>query len=537
MSPKPRKTKSNQLLLFLIVIGLCFIGLWRFFPAKKLNYGHVRNEPALLNQVSENKELANTAGDISRIRIFDQKAGYSLESAHLEVCVIDAQSGKSVESGHVNISKQFENIISGDLGQNGCTRFTLSPGRYQLSCQIPGFYGGEYGNLEIGSSVEYVRETMKVYRSAVIRGIVKNAHHQPEPGAIVICGMSPGSSSSFDLFAPLGTPVNTNNLGEFNIALPSTQKSIMIYASKPPQAIAKVGPLNANEIGNKQIEIILPEEDKTVISGRIFDIKMRPVRGATVQFYQTTLSNNTLFSNVMNIMLKRKVKSDYAGYYSLPISIPIMGIFEISAEGFELYQEQIKQDIDKSITRDIYLKTPSPFSVQVYDPAGQKISDIPIRAENANIYRMGMGSDPDQYYVTKYPVKIFADGSLQNLGISERKLIEGYQKEIILTLGNCEIQGKVTDENEYPIKHINIKVTSIGGTENDPGPRLAGVFHFVSEAGMFTLRNLIPGICIIRITGSSDRQEIFEERTLAIALDEDKITQSRIVLTKKQKVP
>jgi hypothetical protein len=113
------------------------------------------------------------------------------------------------------------------------------------------------------------------------------------------------------------------------------------------------------------------------------------------------------------------------------------------------------------ITEDIQLKTPSYFSVQVKNSNGQSIVGTNL-SRVANNSLSSMASFSGKYYSTKYPIEILAEGIRQNLGITERKLIESYQKEIVLILGNCEIQGQVTDEGGNPIKNIVVTVNSIG---------------------------------------------------------------------------
>jgi hypothetical protein len=539
MLPKQDKGKSSKRLLFSIVIVIC---LWCFWPSEPQTF---RRISASLHQVIEKKQLvspqletegsANNKLKSSSIWNSKQKAGFSSESAQLEVCIIDAETQEAIKSGHVTILKEpAESVIfKGDFDQNGCAGFSLNPGRYGLRYDIPGFYCWRSDALEIASNLDRVRKIVEFYRSVTVRGIVKNASRQPQPDAIVIFG-NPGSSSSF---TPYGIPVNTNNGGEFTANPPSNLTAITIYAAKPPYAIAQVGPLGADEIGHKYLEIILPKEEKTAtISGRIIDSEMRPVSGATAQFqampsYDPMGKYDQILSMISAFYFRNMVKSDRRGYFTLSMLLKDTGVFHVTANGFEPYQEQLR-GITGDITKDIQLKTPSYFSVQVKNSDGQSIVGTNL-SRVANNSLSPMASFSGKYYSTKYPIEILAEGIRQNLGITERKLIESYQKEIVIKLGNCEIQGQVTDEGGNPIKNISVTVNSIGEGENELALNGSQHVQYYSENGFFVLRNLVPGKASLSIIGSSNVHDLFERKTLDVVLQEGAIARPLVILKRK----
>jgi hypothetical protein len=533
MNPNPKIKKSIKVSLFLMALALCIIGFWRFFPSKRPNLGNLQKESASPRKSIGKDEVAtNEEGDVRSTGIFDQSAGSSTsQNVHLEVCVIDAQNRQEVRSGRINISREpIETVIlTGDLSQNGCAGFALNPGRYQLHYQIPGFYGGRGSDaLEIESNSDNVRKIVELYRSVTIKGIVKNAAHQPQPDASVIYGKAV-SSSSF-LF---GTKIATDNLGEFSIDMPSNQTSVKVYASKPPHGIAQIGPFDASEAGNRYFEIVLPKEQRTAtISGQIFDSGMKPISGASVLFQPMPSFNQSdpVLSTVTNFF-QTLVKSNNTGYYSLPVLPMSKGTFHVMASGSEPYREQFLNGIAEDIQKNIQLKTPEVFSVRVIDSSGNTLDGLDIKAENSSTGRLS--PDSNKYYVTQYPANIYADGIGHNLGITQKKSIENNKREVLLSLGNCEIQGEVVDEDKRPIKNITVTVDSIGGTENDPGLRLSEYVQFYSESGKFTLRNLIPGACSITIAGFSNVQETFERKTLAINLEKGMTAKPIIVLARK----
>jgi hypothetical protein len=48
-----------------------------------------------------------------------------------------------------------------------------------------------------------------------------------------------------------------------------------------------------------------------------------------------------------------------------------------------------------------------------------------------------------KYYSTEYPFTIFGRGIMNNLGFTKVEWIDKYRNEIVLTLGQCVIQGRV----------------------------------------------------------------------------------------------
>jgi hypothetical protein len=254
------KRKSIKGILFFIVIGLCLVGFFRFLSSGRRAFTELGIQSASPRQIPDKTRVDspqpnaegggsnNPTGNINDWS-FSKRAVAALESAQLEVCVIDAQSSEAIRVGLMNISREpAETILSsGDLDQNGCVGFALSPGRYRLHYQIPGYYGGRGSEaLEIESASDRVKKTVEFCKTATVRGIVKNAFNRPESDAFVLCG-KPVSSSSF---APMAGPTRTNESGEFSTDWPSNQKGIMVYASKPPYPITQIGPFDANEIGN-----------------------------------------------------------------------------------------------------------------------------------------------------------------------------------------------------------------------------------------------------------------------------------------------
>jgi hypothetical protein len=179
---------------------------------------------------------------------------------------------------------------------------------------------------------------------------------------------------------------------------------------------------------------------------------------------------------------------------------------------------------------NIYLKTPLMFSVRVKDAGGGNVLGLTTRGIDMLVY--GPDSQSSEYFSAGYPNTIFAAGIRYNQGITGRKHVERYQKEIELTLGNCDVQGQVMDENQEPIKNISVSVNTVGETEHESGIKVYESTTIYSEDGIFRLRNLLPGKASLTIGGSSNEQTFFERKIIDLLLQEG-LTKPIIILKRK----
>lgn len=572
--------KSSQRFIIFAAIILCLISIWYFWPTRvpdskssdrKLNkaigsYGAINNQ-------SKRQGLR----DLSDRWPFSHRTDLSGDKASLEVCLIDAKTEDAIRVGSVSISKEPTKaiIFSDSVDQNGCVGLELDPGPWSIRLQVP-----EYASarilLEISSSHDHVRRIIRLHRTLMVKGIVLNASRQPQPDASVLFGV-PNDSSSISPIASThtsnsgdsisATVVNTSNSGEFSAELVFPKEEIMIYASKPPYGIAQVGPLDIHDIENKYLEIILPKEEEkfATISGRVLDSEMKPVSGASVEFIQSLIIptinpalrgldaeslqkiirsdpakafikqpepkySDPLHRFLSNAYFRPKTKSNEAGHFSLQVQIPTRGVLKSSADGLLPYQEN-SVNISRNISKDIYLGIPLIFSVQVKAFGGQTVLGTTARGVDTYLFRLD--SQSDKYYSLGYPFTIFAEGIRYNQGITERKQITRFQKEIELTLGNCDVQGQVMGENELPINNIHVAVNAVGETEQENGLKISENVTYYSENGIFSLRHLIPGKASLSISGSSDEQTVFEKKTIELLLLEGITVKPIIVLKRK----
>jgi hypothetical protein len=293
--------------------------------------------------------------------------------------------------------------------------------------------------------------------------------------------------------------------------------------------------LNINEIEHKYLQIILPKEENTItISGRVFDSGKRYVSGARVAFalsrYIFEKSPDTIPFAVFGLFSQQMTTTDDNGYCSLSILPSSSGILQISANGFELYREQMNS-ITQNVTKEIYLKTPQIFSIVVEDSAGRTVRGTTVTAEEAAIHRLGI--EPDQYYATRYPFTTYAEGIEKNLGITERETVDNYQKDIILKLGSCTIQGQVTDDTGNPVKDLVVAVYSVGGKPNEPGWEVNKSAAFYSENGLFVLRNLVSGASSITVSAAGSKHLLLESTTLSLFLEDGVTTKITPVLKRR----
>jgi hypothetical protein len=507
---------------------------------------------------------------------FSHRTDVPGDQASLEICLIDAKTEDAIRVGSVSVSKEPMSaaIFTDQVDQNGAIGLSLDPGPYSIKYQVPG-YICPITYLEISSPRDHVRKIVKLQRKRTINGIVLNASRQPQPDASILFGVPITSSivpiptvhtgDSGDLMSP---SMNTDNSGKFTAELGSSYEETMIYASKTPYGIAKIGPINIDESAGKLLEIVFSkgEEKCATISGKIVDSEMNPVSDAIVEFVYSPImpTINPALRNLdaenlhklirtdpakvfikqsepkysdpidqflSNLYFHPKTISNEAGYFSLQIQVPNKGILKTSAEGFLPYQEP-SFDIQTNTTTNIYLKTPQMFSVRITDASNANIMGLTVKAIDMPVY--GPDSQSNKYFSTVYPVTLFAEGLRSNQGMTERKHIARYQREIELKLGSCDIQGHVVDENGLPIKNIYVSVNTVGETEKEIGLKInQSAIAYYSDSGNFSLRHLIPGKASLTISGSANEQTLFEKKTISLLLLEDTTANPTITLKRK----
>jgi hypothetical protein len=512
-----------KIILYFIAMLICLLMGWRlFFSVSRFSLLE-RPKSVVDIRPGANKRANSSSNDKWN---FHRSARYRSDGVYLEACVVDAQTQEPVKLGKVAISEEpaQSEVFTESLDQNGCAGLSINPGRYRFVYEAPGYFQ-KHDLLELAFNQERIRKTIELSRFIVIKGVVKNAYFQPEPDATVVIGKLVDST-----MAAFSMLVKSNVSGEFTIKPPWGKASIMVYASKPPFAIAGYGPYNIDELENKYLEIVLPKEEKIVtISGRIFDSQNRSIHNATVAFilfpsYRAGKPDR-IPSTVSGLISQRLVKSDASGSFSFTILSGSTGIFSTDASGFEHYQEHIN-NVTKDILKDVRLKTPITFSVAVEDSDGQNIDETGFNLSGAR------KAEPGKYYATNYPLWVFAEGIKKNLGITERRRIETYQKEIVLKIGNCTLEGQVVDEMGAPINNISVDVNSIKEKGSQPEWYVNGSAQFSWAKGRFLLNNLVPGTASITISGW-DSKNSFEQTTQAVVLEEGVTTKIMVVLKAK----
>jgi len=196
--------------------------------------------------------------------------------------------------------------------------------------------------------------------------------------------------------------------------------------------------------------------------------------------------------------------SNAEGAFSLELPKPCKAWLTVLVDNLESYRETL--EISKDLEKNVYLTRHRLFDVRVRDVAGNDIQGISVMGLSPDgIEVLQEAKENAKYYSTEYPFTIFGRGIMNNLGFTKVEWIDKYRNEIVLTLGQCVIQGRVTDEIGNPIKAFSVGMTY----SNDEFYKSYPLFRedwpntFYSEDGQFVLRNLLPGRASISITASS----------------------------------
>jgi beta-lactamase regulating signal transducer with metallopeptidase domain len=438
-------------------------------------------------------------------------------SIPFKACFVDGQTKEAVHAGRVAIRNRTDNsvVIEKELDGDGCIAHSLLPGRYSILPAIQGFRLNGYTDQEIEPNQAPIKRIVELIKPILIKGIVKNAALQPQPNAAVILYRTQGVAEN--AIGGAAMPVRTNVSGEFIAELENKESGIMIFAAKSPGSMTQSGPFDINAIGNRQIEIVLPKEEEIMRSGLILDSNQHPVQGATIEFvpiFQNKRRLSLLWSFALLVM--PKTTSDASGHFSLPVLSASPGYLRVTAKGlrgrFVLGHEEL-----------IMLDIPSLFSVRVEDEKNNPVSGLSIRGD------VNSALEKNKYYTVGSNPYVYAEGIRNNLGLTNRKSVVSPDEEVVLKLGNCNLQGQAVDEQGKPIENILIEFQSL--EEDEKGPpwdlRFSAVPYYTPD-GSFRVKNLIPGKYSLVIWGKSQGNSISAQ--LSAVLNEGQTTSIRAVL-------
>ena len=416
--------------------------------------------------------------------------------AIVEFCYVDQDTQRPVTSGRLTIrAEQLElPVFDAAVGGDGCNLLEMDPGKYRVRVDCSG-YSKRDESIEILSQLDRVKKTILLSKTIKVRGIVRNSRGQPQAGANIEF-----IQEGFRASAQSGLR------GEFE-ALLQIQPIKKLFAYRPPHPAAELGPILIQETNNPYLEITLPKDAPALIlRGKVFDDQGRPMEGAAIEVHTNAGYSITEKEYAwMEPWLQHQVThSNAEGVFSLELPKPCKAWLTVLADNLESYRETL--EISKDLDKNVYLTRHRLFDVKVRDVEGNDIQGISV-----------MGLSPDgtevlqaakengKYYSTEYPFTIFGRGIMNNLGFTKVEWIDKYRDEIVLTLGQCAVQGRATDEMGNPIKAFSVGITYSNNESYKSYLLFRGEFPntFYSEDGQFVLKNLLPGRASILITASS----------------------------------
>lgn len=416
--------------------------------------------------------------------------------AIVEFCYVDQDTQRPVTSGRITIRAEQVELPAFDaaVGDDGCNLLEMDPGKYRVRVDCSG-YSKRDESVEILSQPDRIKKTILLSKTIKVRGIVRNSWGQPQAGANIEF-----IQEGFRASAQSGSG------GEFE-ALLQIQPIKKIFAYRPPHPVAELGSVLIQETNNPYLEITLPKDAPVLkLRGKVFDDQGSPVEGAAIEVHTNARYSITEKEYAwMEPWLQHQVThSNAEGAFSLELPKPCKAWLTVLVDNLESYRETL--EISKDLEKNVYLTRHRLFDVRVRDVAGNDIQGISVMGLSPDgIEVLQEAKENAKYYSTEYPFNIFGRGIMNNLGFTKVEWIDKYRNEIVLTLGQCVIQGRVTDEIGNPIKAFSVGMTY----SNDEFYKSYPLFRedwpniFYSEDGQFVLRNLLPGRASISITASS----------------------------------
>ncbi len=422
---------------------------------------------------------------VTRISEMDSSAAYS--RATIEVCPVDAASRQPVTSARTEIKEEHSGLVLSqyDFAGQSCTVFQIDPGRYALQAGGTGYLNCEQTFI-IRSNRDHIRRIVPLISGYHLHGIVRNASGRPQADAYVTV-FQRGYNST----------VQSDAGGHFEEDLANPHID-MIYAFKPSQPVAALGPVVLSEAGNQRIEIALPEAARTVkISGVVTDDQGRAIANADVRLIPASTPHvaDRGHDAVLQGLQHVSAKTDARGRFSLEARSQNNGLLQIDGNGCESATDSM--DLTDDVEKPVRLNCHPTFSVVVQDEGGIEVQDLMIDATATDgLPAIRPTAEKGRYFASSYPFKIFAWTLWQgpsDYGVTESRTIEEYQDPVRLVLGKARLDGEVIDENGEPVRQFSVRLQIAVSNHHSMA------FPFSSEDGTFSLKHLPAGTVDIEV--------------------------------------
>jgi hypothetical protein len=288
--PRTRNSRIGRLQVLLLCCLLCVIGFLLIWKDRRTIHSR-SDEGARPRQLPMQERAAppftgqtDNTGD-PRASLPEWRGGTFMKTtsasrAHttIEICLVDEITQLPVALGHVILEERPSSatLFDQEVAGSGCVSIDADPGKYLMRLAASG-YIAVVQSLDLNSNQDRVFKSIPMVRESVLRGMVRNAAGEAQPGASVVVvarGYRKTVLSGID--------------GKFEIQLFSNEID-KIYAFKPPHPVAETGPISIGGPNKSFIEITLPREAPAFkITARVFDDQARPVKGALVKVLATT---------------------------------------------------------------------------------------------------------------------------------------------------------------------------------------------------------------------------------------------------------
>jgi hypothetical protein len=450
-------------------------------------------EPARRGSRQEDPALhTNLPSVVFSIPSFVSEVGDGTNSprASIEVCLIDAATRLPVNTGRIGVKEDHSRQTLGDydLGGQSCAVIQIDPGIYALQVGADGYQSVEQ-TLTIGSNLDHIRKVFSLFRNYLVRGIVRNSNGLPQPDACI---------SLFQETYHVTVRSGAGGRFETELFTPEIQK---IYAFKPPNPIATLGPVVIGESRDPNLVITLPEDSRTFkVSGTVFDDLDRPVEGALVTLLATAMHHvpDKVHDAALQGLQQMSARSDAKGRYSLEALPQSEAFLTIAgAKGCEPATESVV--LERNVVKDVRLLCHPTFKVSVQDQGGNGFADSVIVAETAEgESAIVPTAEKGRYFAREYPFRIIAWNRWPDqdaYGVARSEWIQSYRESIFLVLGNARVDGIVIAGSGEPVRNFIIRLRL-------PDAPFANVtFPYASEIGSFNLKHLPPGLLTLEVIG------------------------------------